>query len=425
MNSINGKVGVVVPTLSDKVHWLENARTVQDVLERVLEKNSFLTPSQLSVYHHGRVAGTFENIPIGDIVQLHVALGDTILCPPQGSFKIVISSSENSSNGNDALPKNPSDRLPRWPIYPDYYSPSRSGSQPPRLERHEQRASPQTPRFETRVGPPVAPRGFSARYASRATIAGRVHRRGVGRIKQKTLNRDRKVLLRFHLFEFGEHTIEQYATNHEPLRVHFNIIKKRLLHLKCLRKDDELDFHWPHLRWIPKGSTRVIDIRIGENKGYGCFVRKRQPAPVRVTSDDENSISTGCSEEEEDTDNRSEATTPPDHEADDELTNGSADHYEPEEDLDIYQEPNLIDEEQIDYQFDERDNRSRSTTYSYSRDYLSTINDPYDGHMPVTSGNVNQATPQDATNDCRDSHDQVESLESRYNDLDLVNYEVD
>ncbi|KAJ6260726.1 hypothetical protein Dda_4955 [Drechslerella dactyloides] len=87
----------------------------------------------------------------------------------------------------------------------------------------------------------------------------------------------RKVIIRFLLFEFGEEPIELYASNYEPLQVFFNIIRKKLLSMGCIDKDDELDFNWPHLRWVPRGSVKVKNIRtMGfEQKVIGCFVRKR------------------------------------------------------------------------------------------------------------------------------------------------------
>ncbi|EWC48076.1 hypothetical protein DRE_02655 [Drechslerella stenobrocha 248] len=141
-------------------------------------------------------------------------------------------------------------------------------------------------RLADRVSDPIPPHG--PRYnptsqrpshraigssSSKAPLASRVRHKESAGEKQP-----RKVTLRFHLLELGEKTIEVEATNYEPLRLYFDILRNKLLQMGCIQKTDRLDFRWPHLRWVPQGSTKVGDIRTSpKQKAIGCFVRKEEP----------------------------------------------------------------------------------------------------------------------------------------------------
>ncbi|KAF3934689.1 hypothetical protein ABW20_dc0105103 [Dactylellina cionopaga] len=284
-----GKVGIIIPSISNIVHWLDNIQTVQDALDTVLEQNSFIGSNQLNARLHGRPAYCREKIHPGDIIQVGFKVAETANSLADAFHRMRVSPDEttppysgHSQDYNFRGPTNPTHsryryaEIPTKPLYPDSWA--------PRFRRR-----PRPTNFADRVRPPIS-------KVSLPPLRRRPKRRfkpSRGLIGRKVIGH-RKIRLRFHLLELAEEPIEPFATNYEPLQVHFDIVRNKLLRIKCIDKTDELDFHWPHLRWVPRGSTKVAHIRTAEDqKCYGCFVRLRQPRVVESGFDrcDENAES--------------------------------------------------------------------------------------------------------------------------------------
>ncbi|KAF3911259.1 hypothetical protein AA313_de0203204 [Arthrobotrys entomopaga] len=414
------KVGVIAPKFSDTVHWYYNIRTVQDVIKIVLDSNAFLSRKQLVIRIHDRIANFNEVIAPGDIVQVFQGpfdntlkggnnhdsdngngSGDPANILTSAFSKIVLSSPETTSSPTGKSDSKNSascsckilnaPTMPRsMAQYPDQYRPP---------HRSFKLADRVAPRFaDTDGGDPSN---------DLRTLNATIRRKRKRRVRKNlfpTLKYN-KILLRFHTIDFAEHPIEIYATRHEPLQLHYNIIKRKLLRMGCLAKYDELDFQWPHLRWIPGVSDKVADIVLKHQRGYGCFVRKRRAAAIRVDSDDQVLL-------EEEEEGQEEGLTPywditrvrgrlntqqsqtRIRRGDDEMTHVSEDEehglnhtdgddegddddgnstvYSNEDDeLKVYNEPNPIDEDLINFDASQHDDNNDDDARSQASSYLS------------------------------------------------------
>ncbi|KAK6359948.1 hypothetical protein TWF696_001072 [Orbilia brochopaga] len=237
--SSGNRVGIIIPTLSDTVHWFDNIKTVKDVLEAVVAQNVFLDRRKVAICLRGRIPRAHELIPPGEIVQVQYELIDNDF-PNLSSLKSSLPSVDtNQERGQNTTIGASSIRL----------ADRVSGPKPkPFYKKLQHRHKHSAAAFEMKIAKrPYIPRADS-----------------------------RKILLRFHLLELAERPIELYASNYEPLQLYFNIVRNKLLQLRWIDKEDELDFRWPNLRWVPHGSVKVKSIRTElHQKTISCFVRKK------------------------------------------------------------------------------------------------------------------------------------------------------
>ncbi|KAK6524055.1 hypothetical protein TWF694_005720 [Orbilia ellipsospora] len=472
------KVGIIAPKFSDTVHWYNNIRSVQDVIKIVLDNNSFLTRSQLAIRVHDSIANFNEEITPGDIVQVFqkpfnddlnvdnthgidnsTGGSDSTKILTSAFSRIVLSSPDTTSSPTSNSDSKPSTQcsckilnaptMPRaMAQYPDLYRPSYRSSY-----RSSKLAHRVAPRFSEMDSHP----SVGLRKLNHAIL--RKRQRKLRRATLLTPFKHNKILLRFHNVEFGEHPIEVFATRHEPLLVHYNIVKQKLLRMGCLAKNDELDFQWPHLRWTPRVSDKVADIVVEQQRGYGCFVRKRRPAAIQVDSDDEAALEEEAGEDlvgswdmgrdefnaqrpqtrlprdemMNDTEEEEGRLEPYDFDGNDrhnEVNNdgNSSDYTNDDDELKVYTEPNLLDDDQIDFNVDvlgENDACSQASSYlsPSTRYWLDDRNfDPPDG----TKGNT--PSPSSAYEDGMHrlmapgkEYQDIPNLDPR--DLDVVNIE--
>ncbi|KAK6499381.1 hypothetical protein TWF506_004008 [Arthrobotrys conoides] len=331
INFAPGKVGILMPAFSHEICWFAGVLSIQSAIDLVLAQNWFIDANRLSFRVNGNPASIASVIRPGDIIEI-----DGTLAHPYHRRKLdrVIEKRRRElepSSSDDEGPIFSSDEEGmRGPTPPNsdgadgpWRAPTYTPAQYRKIKREEAKkngppTSPTsleiylTPTKDELLKPRTdrPPLNFADRVGPKVSELTKSEKRQV--LKRAPKFPHRKVTLRFHLVDFGEKPIELWATNYEPLHIHFNILRRRLLRNKTIDDGDELNFVWPHLRWIPCGNTRVHSIRTDPKiNTYACFVSKRGTEIGNPGKDDDNGQGSEAKEPEEKSSSESEEPDTP------------------------------------------------------------------------------------------------------------------
>ncbi|KAK6351881.1 hypothetical protein TWF718_005026 [Orbilia javanica] len=298
-----GKVGIIMPAFSSEVLWFSGIPGMQSAIEIVMAENRFIDETRLSFRVNGDRATRTHQIHPGDIIEIDGTTAhpfeqrklDELVAERKRELEPSTSDEDepifdSQEDGVQGTPPPNSDGIGgRW--RPWRYTPLRyrSNKRVDTGDRSRPRSPPYQEIYMARTAndgasarPPTnrpTAKSFASRVGPKISELTKSQRRQLIRTPKTTTARfrnRRKVKLRFHLMDFGEPPMEILATNYEPLHVHFNVVRRRLVRCRIIDRGDELNFIWPHLRWIPCGNTRVHAIRMdGRIDTYACFVSKR------------------------------------------------------------------------------------------------------------------------------------------------------
>ncbi|KAK6338406.1 hypothetical protein TWF730_002468 [Orbilia blumenaviensis] len=304
--------GIIMPAFSNEIHWYHNLCSIQAAADLILSQNKFMNKRRLSFRVNGiSVAHGYEIKP-GDIIEVDGTKSNSF--EKHRLDKIVEERRKelglyDGDDGHEAIQEpdhearrsasQSSDEIPyrSYTRRPFQYSLAAKFQQNrtqhwkgtentgtrstvnnyrvhPRRRAYHPPTNRQSRNFADRVGPKISDLQLIRTQKPRTQ-------------RSPTYNKH-KIKLRFQLFDFGERPLEIFANNYEPLQIHFNVVKRRLIRLRIIDNEDELNFIWPHLRWIPHGNTRVHCIRTDVNiKTYACIVSKRD-ANIRNPEEHDN-----------------------------------------------------------------------------------------------------------------------------------------
>ncbi|KAK6517443.1 hypothetical protein TWF281_004100 [Arthrobotrys megalospora] len=298
------KIGVIMPAFSNQVHWYQGMFSIRDAVDLVMSQNKFMDANRLSFRLNGKPVAVDHTIRLGDVIEVDGTVPNyhdkTVLEEllkrirleaklAEGTNSIIWPWEEEAMWGTPPPNEDGYDgeyrKRDRYTIKEVRQMAAESGIKPPSPPwvakfwgtkydepgRGGRRYVRHAPTNRPRVG--REPRPLAERVGPKISQLSTIERR---RLKHAPRYPARKIKLRFHFTEFGEQPVELWATNFEPLQLHFNVIRMKLIRMRAINKEDELNFIWPHLRWIPCGNTRVHSIRTNANvKTYACLVSKR------------------------------------------------------------------------------------------------------------------------------------------------------
>ncbi|KAF3088504.1 hypothetical protein TWF102_010158 [Orbilia oligospora] len=305
-NYAPGKVGIVMPAFAAEICWFSmDFPSIQAAIDLVLSQNWFIDPLRLSFRVNGTPATINTDVKPGDIIEID---GTTVHPYYRHKMDKIIEKRKReleppSSDDEEPMCEWDEDGL-RGPTPPNsdgadgpWREPTYTFRQYRKMRRDEAKAKGRTSPhlvelyfkpmpsdlLQLRTHRPELP--FADRVGPKVSEMTREEKKRLGMPPKFPR---RKVKLRFHLVDFGERPIELIATNYEPLYIHFNILRRRLIRYKHIDAEDELDFIWPHLRWVPCGNTRVHSIRTNPTiNTYACFVSKRRTEIGKPGKDDD------------------------------------------------------------------------------------------------------------------------------------------